>query len=80
MKPSQHLPAPDQGAHRVFGKAKFTDASQAGQGEAGPICLCLGAGPFSLPWPGITKLECVPPEGRCYGDFINNIIFRTHVP
>lgn len=41
--------------------------------------MYLGAGPFSSARPRITKLECVPPKGRCYGDFINNIIFRIRV-
>ena len=74
------LPAPNQCVHRVFRRAKFTDASKAGQRGWGPICLYLGASLSRSPRPRITKLECVPLRGRCYGDFINNIIFRIPVP
>lgn len=58
---------------------------QAGRGgqsvcpEGNPSVL--RSRPFSQPpQPRITELECVSLRGRCYGDFINNIIFRIPVP
>lgn len=35
---------------------------------------------FLTAQPRTTKLGCVPPKGRCYDDFINNITFCIHVP
>lgn len=59
----------------AFSIAKFTDASKQGGGEPS-----LHEEPVPLTASRITKLECVPPKGRCYGDFINNITFCIHVP
>lgn len=72
----QDVPLPAGGI--VSRGAKFTDASEAGPREASQSESRSQS--FPLPWPRITKLECVPPKGRCYGDFINNIAFRIRVP
>lgn len=65
-------------------KAKFTDASKAGSGGGGvggvgPVCLYLGAAFLLAPGPNNKAGMCAS-RGRCYGDFINNIIFSIPVP
>ena len=89
----ENMPAPNQCAHAAS-SAKQSSRMHLKQGARGRVgagggqSVCpegnpsvLRNQPFSQrPQPRITELECVSLRGRCYGDFINNIIFRIPVP
>lgn len=59
-------------------RAKFMDMAKAGPRAGGELSLHAELVFLTAPT-RVTKLECVPPKGCCYGDFINNITFRMRV-
>lgn len=76
----ENLPAPNQHAHTVS-SVKQSSRMHLTRAVCGRQPVCPEEPAFLIaPRPRVTELECVSLRGRCYGDFINNTVFRIPVP